>query len=153
MLVLWDPVPSHSGIVMSAYLSSPPCLPGEQRWQDKLVLSDNTCLCYRSILLHYKTGTSATAGVLLSHLSSLKASHHWGNGKINTDSAANLCIYHCCYMGSFVCHRSSCPTEPLTGPINTHHSRRSSSLSEMVLFKYKYVYKGTSNNSSFCFSK
>lgn len=52
-----------------------------------------------------------TVGVPLSHLSSLKAAHHWGNGKINIDSAANLCIHHCCYMGSFVCRRSSMPDE------------------------------------------
>lgn len=31
--------------------------------------------------------------------------------------------------------------------------KRETSLSEMVLFKYKYVYKGTSNNSSFLANK
>lgn len=47
-----------------------------------------------------------TVGVLPSHLSSLKAAHHWGNRKINIDSAANLCIHQCWYMERFVCRRS-----------------------------------------------
>lgn len=90
-------------------------------------------------------------GVLLSHLSSLKAAHHWGNRKINIDSAANLCIHHFCYMGGFVFHCSPCPMKQLTRLINSEDSHEPCSLSEMVLFKYKYVYKGTSNNSSFFF--
>lgn len=42
-------------------------------------------------------------GVLLSHLSSLKAALPRGNGKINTDSATNLCIHHCCDMENLIC--------------------------------------------------
>lgn len=93
-----------------------------------------------------------TVGVLLSHLSSLKAVHHWGNRKINIDSAANLCIHHCCYMESFVCRCSPCQLKLLTRLINQDDDSGFTpdrSLSEMVLFKYKYVYKGTSNDSSF----
>lgn len=42
-------------------------------------------------------------GDLQSHLSSLKATLHHGNRRINIDSAANLCIHQLRYISSFVC--------------------------------------------------
>lgn len=42
-------------------------------------------------------------GVLPSHLSSLKAALRLGNGKINKDSATNLCIHHCCNTENLIC--------------------------------------------------
>lgn len=44
-----------------------------------------------------------TVGDLQSHLSSLKATLHHGNRRINIDSAANLCIHQLRYISSFVC--------------------------------------------------
>lgn len=119
---------------MSVFLSSPPwlaCLPGEQRWQDELILSCNTFLCLGSIALPSEMGMSALGrwmrrqwGVLPSHLSSLKAAHHWGNRKINIDSAANLCIHHLCYTGSFVLSLFPTLTMNLLARLNKGFVRR-----------------------------
>lgn len=122
------------------------CLPGEHGWQDKLTLSDNTCLCHSSILLPYEVGTRTVGGSPVSSVFIKSRAPPRERGKINTVSAANLCIQRCCDAEHLIC-ATPLARRPAQVP------QGDSCFSEMGLFKYKYVYKGTSNDSLFLANK
>lgn len=82
-------------------------------------------------------------GVLLSHLSSLKAALRRGNGGKSTQTAPLIYVFSVAATPNTLFVRRRSPQVP----------QGDSCFSEMGLFKYKYVYKGTSNDSLFLANK